>query len=120
VLTMQMSLTGPQFENRARATQVLNEGLRRIMALSGVEVAAIASSLPMEPQGGLPFQIPGRPEGPASGGAAIWTRVSAGYFETFKVPVVRGRTFTEGDESGQSGLIINETLAKEFCRTLIL
>src|SRR5262249_41428864 len=32
----------------------------------------------------------------------------------FKVPVVRGRTFTEGDESGQTGLIINETLAKEF------
>jgi putative ABC transport system permease protein len=114
VLTMQMSLTGPRFENRARATQVLKEGLRRIMALSGVEVAAIASSLPMEPQGGLPFQIAGRPEGLASQGAALWTRVSAGYFETFKIPVVRGRTFTQRDESGQAGLIINETLAKEF------
>jgi hypothetical protein len=95
VLTMQMSLTGPEFENRTRAAQVLNEGLRRVMAISGVELAAIASSVPMEPQGGLPFQIEGRPEGLESRGVAISTRVSAGYFETFKIPCRAGRLRSE-------------------------
>ena len=46
------------------------------------------------------FQIAGRPEGPASGGITGWTEVSAGYFETFKIPILRGRTFTERDENG--------------------
>jgi predicted permease len=114
VLTMRMSLTGPQFENPASVTQVIHEGVRRISALPGVEIAATASSVPLEPIGGLTFQIAGRPEGPTSRGGALSTRVSAGYFETFKIPVVRGRTFTERDESGPPVVIINETLAKQF------
>ncbi len=114
VLTMRMSLTGPQFEKPASVIRVIHEGVRRITALPGVEVAATTSLVPLEPVGGGPFQIVGRPEGPASRGAAVWTRVSAGYFETFKIPVVRGRTFTERDESGQPVVIINQTLAKDF------
>jgi len=44
----------------------------------------------------------------------VWTRVSAGYFETFKIPVVRGRTIYGADESGPPVVIINQTLAKDF------
>ena len=40
--------------------------------------------------------------------------VTAGYFETFQIPVLRGRTFTERDESGPRVAIVNETLAKQF------
>ncbi|SPE35257.1 conserved membrane hypothetical protein [Candidatus Sulfopaludibacter sp. SbA3] len=39
VLTMRMSLTGPRFAKAAAATQAIHEGLRRIRALPGVEVA---------------------------------------------------------------------------------
>jgi predicted permease len=63
------------------------------------------------------FQIAGRLEGPASngaGGVAGSALVSPGYFETFKIPVLRGRTFTERDESGPPVAIINQTLAKQF------
>jgi hypothetical protein len=35
VLTMRMSLTGPQFENPARVTQVIHEGVRRIAIYGG-------------------------------------------------------------------------------------
>src|SRR5205823_10256784 len=77
-------------------------------------VAATTGSLPLEPPGGLTFQIAGRPEGATSRGGTIFTLVSAGYFETFKIPVVRGRTFTERDESGPPVVIINQALAKQF------
>jgi len=40
--------------------------------------------------------------------------VSAGYFEVFKIPILRGRTFTERDEIGPPVVIINQTLAKRF------
>jgi predicted permease len=60
---------------------------------------------------GVPFQIAERPE--VRGGAG-WTAVSSGYFETFKIPLLRGRTFTERDDSGPPVGIINQTLANQF------
>ena len=114
VLTMRMSLTGPQFEKPAAATQVIHEGVRRVRALPGVEAAATTCCVPLEDRLHGAFQIAGRPEGPASGGLTGWTLVSAGYFETFKIPVLRGRTFTERDESGPPVVIINQTAAKRF------
>jgi putative ABC transport system permease protein len=118
VLTMRMSLTGPRFESPEDVTRAIHEGIRRIRDLPGVELAATASDLPLEPPGRLAFQIAGRPEGPvAGGGTAIFTRVSAGYFETLKIPVVRGRSFTERDESGPPVVIVNETLATQLWPT---
>jgi putative ABC transport system permease protein len=114
VLTMRMSLTGPQFEKVAGVTQLVHEGTRRISALPGVEVAASTCCVPLEGGFGLPFEIPGRPAGPTAKGGAGWTMVSAGYFETFKIPVQRGRTFREQDDGGPPVVIINQSLAKQF------
>jgi len=41
--------------------------------------------------------------------------VSPGYFEVFKIPVKRGRSFNEHDDSHSPGaVIINEAMAKQF------
>jgi predicted permease len=41
--------------------------------------------------------------------------VSPGYFEVFKIPVTRGRTFTDRDNKlGPPVVIINEAMAKQF------
>jgi putative ABC transport system permease protein len=70
--------------------------------------------VPLEGGFGLPFQITGRPDGPTSRGGAGWTMVSAGYFETFRIPVLRCRTFREQDDGGPPIVIINQALAKQF------
>ncbi|HEY2419452.1 MAG TPA: FtsX-like permease family protein, partial [Steroidobacteraceae bacterium] len=114
VLTMRMSLTGPQFEKPAGVTQLVHDGVRRIRALPGVEVAGTSCCVPLEGGFGLPFEIPGRPAGPTSKGGAGWTMVSAGYFETFKIPVLRGRSYVEQDDGGPPVVIINQALAKQF------
>jgi putative ABC transport system permease protein len=114
VLTMRMSLTGPQFEKAAGVAQLARDGVRRIRALPGVEAAGFTCCVPLEGGFGLPFQIAGRPDGPTSKGGAGWTMVSAGYFETFQIPVVRGRTFREQDDGGPPLVIINQALAKQF------
>jgi putative ABC transport system permease protein len=114
VLTMRMSLTGPQFAKPAGVTQLFDDGLRRIRALPGVEVAGATCCIPLEGGFGLPFQIPGRPDGPTSKGGAGWIMISPGFFETFKIPVLRGRAFTEQDEGGPPVVIINQALAKQF------
>jgi predicted permease len=37
-----------------------------------------------------------------------------GYFETFRIPLIRGRTFTEQDKSGPPVVIISQSVEKQF------
>jgi predicted permease len=116
VLTMRMSLTGPRYEPTAGVEQLVRDGLERLRRLPGVEHAAATCCVPLEGGYGLPFRIIGRPleKGPFHGGGA-WLTVSPGYFDTFRIPVVRGRGFTDRDDAGGPGVVlINEAMAKEF------
>jgi putative ABC transport system permease protein len=121
VLTMRMSFTGPRFETAASVDQTINAGIEGLRRLPGVVSASAACCLPLEGGYGLPFKIIGRPveqgQGQFTGGGS-WTTVSPGYFEVFKIPVIRGRTFTEFDtKASQPVVIINEAMAKEYWKT---
>ncbi len=116
VLTMRMSFTGPRFQTSMSVDQAIRDGMDRLRAIPGVVSASAACCLPLEGGYGLPFKILGRPldNGPFHGGGS-WTTVSPGYFEVFKIPVLRGRTFTEQDNaSGPPVVIINESMAKQY------
>ena len=116
VLTMRMSFTGPRFQTSMSVDQAIRDGVDRLRAIPGVVSASAACCLPLEGGYGLPFKILGRPldNGPFHGGGS-WTTVSPGYFEVFKIPVLRGRTFTEQDNaSGPPVVIINESMAKQY------
>jgi predicted permease len=72
--------------------------------------------VPLEGGYGLPFRILGRAleKGPFHGGGA-WLTVSSGYFDVFKIPIKRGRAFTDRDDSLAPGVvIINEAMARQF------
>lgn len=116
VITMRMSLTGPQFEKSTDVDQLVRNGVERLKAVPGVELASSTCCVPLEGGYGLPFRIMGRPldDGPFHGGGG-WTTVSPGYFEVFKIPVVRGRSFTDRDAAGgQPVVVINEAFAREY------
>jgi putative ABC transport system permease protein len=116
VLTMRMSLSGERFLTSAGVEQVIRLGVERLRALPGVEEASATCCIPLEGGYGLPFNIVGRPPGnePFHGGGA-WNTVSPGYFEVFKIPAKRGRTFTiRDDRLAPPVVIINETMAKRF------
>ena len=114
VLVMRTLLAGPEFARPANVTRLLRAALRRIRALPGVEAAAATCCVPLEDRLHGAFQIAGRPPGPDAGDLTGWTLVSAGYFETFRIPLLRGRAFTERDESGPPVVIINQAAARRF------
>ena len=117
VLTMRMSLTGPRYTSAAFVEQLIHTGAERLRALPGVENASATCCIPLEGGYGLPFDIVGRaPSGTDTHtGGAGWETVSPGYFEVFRIPVRRGRTFTERDDKASTPVVvINEAMAKKF------
>ncbi len=90
--------------------------IRTFMNLQSVDPGFDTHNVPLQGGFGLPFNIVGRANGnnPNTGGAGYFP-VSWSYFDVFKVPVVRGRNFTEQDNGAAPGVvIINEAMARQF------
>jgi len=116
VLTMAMSISGDRFQKTAGVAQVIRDGTERLKAVPGVSNAAAACCLPMQGGFGVPFDIVGRPKGnaPSTGGGGYYS-VSWSYFDTFKIPLLRGRNFTEHDDGSSPGVVmINEAMARQY------
>jgi predicted permease len=116
VLTMQVSMTGGKYDRTAAIADLTRQTQERMEALPGVEAVAASSYLPLEGGLGLGFEIEGRPasSGSNSGGAG-WAYVTSRFFDVFKIPLVRGRVFTDRDNAAGPGVVvINEAFAKKY------
>ena len=116
VLTMDTSLTGSRYDHTTAIDQISRQILERLHAVPGIEAAAASSYLPLQGGLGLGFRIEGRPltNGPDHGGAA-WNYVTWRFFDVFKIPVVRGRAFTEQDNGTAPPVVmINEAFARQY------
>jgi predicted permease len=116
VLTMAMSISGDRFLKTSGVAQIIRDGTERINAVPGVTASAAACCLPLQGGFGLPFNIVGRANGnnPNTGGAGYFP-VSWSYFDVFKVPIARGRNFTQQDNGAAPGVvIINEAMVRQF------
>ena len=116
VLTLEMSLTGDRFQKTAGVAQLSRDGRERLNAIPGVEASASTCCLPLEGGFGLPFRVVGRlPAKDGQDPGAGWMNVSPGYFSVFKIPILRGRDFTDKDSTGAPGVaLINQAMAKQF------
>jgi predicted permease len=92
--------------------------LHRMQSISGVQSAAVASDIPLA---GWSFAAELRVEGQAqtisvSKGAKIGIRfVSPDYFRTFGIPVLSGRSFTDGDTTGSEPVVVvDQVFAKKY------
>jgi predicted permease len=116
VLTMRMSMSGERYLKSDAVDQAVRIGVEKIQAIPGVERASATCCVPLEGGYGLGFVIAGRPlaDQPYHGGGA-WNTVSPGYFEVFRIPVRRGRTFTTRDTAAAPPVVvINEAMARQY------
>jgi putative ABC transport system permease protein len=117
VLTMRMSLAGPRFQTATAVSDLVRTTVDRLRTLPGVEAASATCCVPLEGGYGLPFVIVGRPlppQTPFHGGGA-WMTISPGYFQVFRIPVTRGRAFTDRDDrQAPPVVVINEAMARQF------
>ncbi|MGB6545385.1 MAG: ABC transporter permease [Candidatus Acidiferrales bacterium] len=110
----------PRFANVSTLDQAIEGGIRRVSALPGVETVSTSNVLPLEGLfASVPITVVGRPvvgPSPAAGhGNARFMTISAGYFDALKIPLIRGRLFTDADGASAPGVaIINEAMARKF------
>jgi predicted permease len=115
VLTLRMSSKEARFASSTSMARLIAEGRRRVSALPGVEAVSATYSVPVQGYLIMRFTIIGRPvQGPYHA-IGNWGPVSPGYFEVFKIPLRRGRLFTDRDDAGSPPVaIISESLARQF------
>jgi len=103
--------------SHARAMDFYRELERRIRALPGVQSASLAVSVPMgyinNGQAIYPEERPVVPgEQPPMAGCNY---IGPGYFETMRIPLVRGRAVLESDsETAPQAAVVNQTMAGRF------
>jgi predicted permease len=103
---------------KVEAVKVFYERLvTRLSGVPGVEAVGVASLLPLS--GAIArteFTIVGRPPATAADTPAAQDRwVSPGYFHLMRIPMLRGREFTDADHDRASGVVvIDEALAQRY------
>jgi putative ABC transport system permease protein len=117
VLAVRLSLPAARYSNAASVKTFYDKITPRIVGLPGVEGVSAASALPLS---GLiartTFTIAGRaPVSPGETPFAQHRWVGPGYFETMKIPLVRGRDITDSDNDHAPGaIIIDRALQRHF------
>jgi putative ABC transport system permease protein len=122
LLTMNLSLPDYRYREPQQRAAFYQQALEQIRALPGVVSAGATSILPLSGSNSSgSFRIEGRQvaQNESLPHGDRWA-VTAGYFETMKIPLLRGRFFDQRDVAGTPAVavpgvaIIDEDLAKKY------
>ena len=118
VTEAEVSLPQFQYATPQQWITFSDELLTRLHAQPGLRDSALAAPLPMDRQGEatLPFSIVGEPAlPPGKTPTADFVTVSPDYFAVMRIPLLRGRLFSNEDSpSNPKVAIISETLARRY------
>lgn len=118
VIEAEISLPRFLYSTPQQWTAFSNELMASLHAQPGFGDSALAAPLPMDRQGAasLPFAIVGDPAlSPGKVPTADYATVSPDYFRVMRIPLLRGRVFSEQDSpSNPNAAIISETFARRY------
>ncbi len=118
VIEAEVSLPQFQYATPQQWTAFSNELLAHLQAQPGLQDSALAAPLPMDRQGEatFTFSIVGNPPlPPGKFPTADYATVSPDYFRMMRIPLLRGRFFSDQDSPSTPNVaIISETLARRY------
>ena len=115
VLTMRIDLPEEKYATTEKTTNFFHQLETRISGLAGVDSVGLITELPLSGQpNDIPYSVEGRP--PASPDQMFdndFRRVNTQYFRALRIPLLRGRNFTEQEVLNSAKvLLISDRLAK--------
>jgi putative ABC transport system permease protein len=121
VLTMQVQIAGPRYRDPESSHRFFRDALDAVTRVPGVASAALTTQLPLSGDSdvyGLRFESPSAEPG-SEDGAAFRYAISADYFKTMNIPLMRGRSLSEQDRAGAPpAVLINDSLARRRFRDI--
>ena len=118
LLTAKIEMSEIKYPDRAHRVPFLDEVLRRVRALPGVQSAALAGNLPLTYNGdSMYIGVEGIPDPPTDEQVdVIYRAVGPGYFDTMGIPLLQGRDFNDQDTTEESSykVIVSEKLAQHY------
>ena len=114
VLTMRLDLPDIKYPSEEKTTSFFQQLETRIGGLPGVESTGMITELPLSGQpNDIPYYVDGRPpESQSLGGDFRF--VNTQYFQSLRIPLLRGRNFTDAEVlRSEKVIIISDLLAKE-------
>jgi predicted permease len=117
LLTFQVALSPSKLASPSVVRSFFPQFLERIESIPGVESASLTMDLPLSDDTEFPFSIEGRPR-PTRSSEMMWALLyptSPHYLRTMKIPLLRGRFFTDRDtDKSPSVVVIDETMARSI------
>src|SRR5436853_322857 len=115
VLALNLGLSEVKYSAQQQSA-FYHDLIGRIGGISGVKSASAVMPLPLSgDRMRVSFETEGRPVAKADQPSTEVRSVGLNYFTTMRIPVIKGRDFTEQDAKGSRGVIIvNETFAQQF------
>jgi putative ABC transport system permease protein len=105
----------PLWEISPVVDATLERVFERVQHVPGVQSAAGSVLAPMTYAPDTQFEIIGRPAQAADAPSAVYYPVTPGFFQTMKIPMLRGRDFTLHDTARTPWvMIVNQTMARRF------
>ncbi|MBZ5537209.1 MAG: ABC transporter permease [Acidobacteriia bacterium] len=117
VISMRISLTDPQYQDASAKTRFAEDVQGQIKSLPGVNVQGVISALPLT---SAAFWGTVSVEGyvPPANEPEIQADVrgiSPDYFRVMKIPLIKGRVFTDSDtKDGQPVILVDDKTAQRF------
>jgi len=113
IVAAQVSLQDARYTTRQAVNRLFDTSLDRIRRIPGVQGAAVALSLPFERPLNDGFRIV---DGDMPRGIPVeMAYVTPGYFETLRIPVLRGRAIETRDTGDAAPVaLVSESLARKY------
>jgi putative ABC transport system permease protein len=116
VVAMDLKIPRMRYGGKGERARLLQQIIDRVQAEPGVESVALTASLPGFESWSNDIAVEGYLERKKNELLNVdWDIVSADYFKTMRIPILRGRTFTRDEDSqGKPVVLVDENLARRF------
>ena len=114
-MVAQVSLDDERYQAGNLTDQLFDRSLEQLRSIKGIEEASVCLTLPYERGLNLGFR---RMDGPVideQGQITSLNYVTPGYFETMRIPVLRGRSIGINDhENSENIILVNQAFVKMY------
>jgi putative ABC transport system permease protein len=117
VMTAQLALNGPKYDDTVRMTQAADTIVSRLTSAAGIEAVSTVNYPPLSVIGTLvPLRIPGVEESVGrEPPLALYWIVGPRYFTTVGIALITGREFSSGDNRDAAAVaIVSRRFAERF------